>query len=95
MFLTVKQAIEFLKTVEENKVSDHGYLPQLIQEKRKEVAQRQIYQLHFDDLRQQTLLIGSNAHNQSNKVHESFNLWSNPNDREQSLVVVKRGNDLY
>ena len=37
MFLTVKQSIEFLKTVDEDKVSEEGYLKALIDKKRKEV----------------------------------------------------------
>lgn len=31
MFLTVKQSIEFLKTVDEDKVSEAGYLSALIE----------------------------------------------------------------
>ena len=34
MFLTVKQAIEFLKTVDEDKVGEQGYLKDLIEKKR-------------------------------------------------------------
>ena len=35
MFLTVKQGIEFLKNVDEGKVTEEGYLASLIEEKRK------------------------------------------------------------
>ena len=35
MFLTVKQAIEFLKKVDEDKVSQEGYLLQLIENKKR------------------------------------------------------------
>lgn len=41
-FLTVKQAILFLKNVEEDKVSQEGYLKKMIDVKRKEMAERQI-----------------------------------------------------
>ena len=40
MFLTLKQAIEFLKNVEEDKVSEEGYLKKMIERKRQELAQR-------------------------------------------------------
>ena len=40
MFLTVKQSIEFLKTVDEDKVGEVGYLKALIEKKRKEMARR-------------------------------------------------------
>ena len=40
MFLTVKQAIEFLKTIDEDKVQEEGYLKAMIDKKRKEIAQR-------------------------------------------------------
>jgi len=38
MFLTVKQAIQFLKTVDEDKVSQEGYLKELIEKKRIQIA---------------------------------------------------------
>ena len=38
MFLTVKQAIEFLKTIDEDKVQEEGYLKAMIDKKRKEIA---------------------------------------------------------
>lgn len=41
MFLTVKQAIEFLKNVDEDKVSQEGYLKELIEKKRLQIARRQ------------------------------------------------------
>ena len=42
MFLTVKQAIEFLKNVDEDKVNEEGYLASLIeQQRRREAAKRQ------------------------------------------------------
>ena len=34
MFLTVKQAVQFLKTVDEEKVGEEGYLKELIEIKR-------------------------------------------------------------
>ena len=41
MFLTVKQAIEFLKNVDEDKVNEEGYLKSLIeQQRRREAARR-------------------------------------------------------
>ncbi len=40
MFLTVKQAIEFLKTIDEDKVQEEGYLKAMIDKKRREIAQR-------------------------------------------------------
>ena len=41
MFLTVKQAIEFLKTVDEDKVGEQGYLKNLIEKEREKLAKRQ------------------------------------------------------
>ena len=41
MFLTVKQAVQFLKTVDEEKVSEEGYLKKMIEKKRLELAKRQ------------------------------------------------------
>jgi hypothetical protein len=38
MFLTVKQAIEFLKTIDEDKVVEEGYLKAMIEKKRREIA---------------------------------------------------------
>ena len=38
MFLTVKQAVEFLKNVDEDKVAEEGYLKSLIEDKRKQIA---------------------------------------------------------
>ena len=38
MFLTVKQAIEFLKNVDEEKVSEEGYLKSLIEKERRAAA---------------------------------------------------------
>eukprot|EP00353_Schmidingerella_taraikaensis_P018482 CAMPEP_0185607026 /NCGR_PEP_ID=MMETSP0436-20130131/5229_1 /TAXON_ID=626734 ORGANISM="Favella taraikaensis, Strain Fe Narragansett Bay" /NCGR_SAMPLE_ID=MMETSP0436 /ASSEMBLY_ACC=CAM_ASM_000390 /LENGTH=69 /DNA_ID=CAMNT_0028238833 /DNA_START=742 /DNA_END=951 /DNA_ORIENTATION=- len=40
MFLTVKQAIEFLKTVDEDKVGEQGYLKTLIVQKRLELTKK-------------------------------------------------------
>ena len=38
MFLTVKQAVQFLKTVDEDKVNEEGYLKSLIEIKRQQIA---------------------------------------------------------
>ena len=40
MFLTVKQAVQFLKTVDEDKVGEEGYLKELIEIKRQQIAKR-------------------------------------------------------
>ena len=40
MFLTVKQSIEFLKCIDEEKVEDEGYLTDLIDQRRKYLAAR-------------------------------------------------------
>ena len=72
MFLTVKQAVEFLKNVDEDKVAEEGYLKSLIEDKRKQIAQRQ-----------KTMRAGQN-HMTMIKGHasgpsdQSFNIMSNP-----------------
>ena len=41
MFLSFKQAIQFLKTVDEDKVAEEGYLKSMIVAKRQQICQRQ------------------------------------------------------
>lgn len=78
MFLTVKQAIEFLKTVDEDKVGEQGYLKDLIEKKRQELASRN--NSHPGSGSQHlSVLIGTREGIASN---ESFNVMSNPNERD-------------
>ena len=84
MFLTVKQAIEFLKNVDEGMVAQEGYLLSLIEQKRADLAQKR----NVADFRQQTMLIG--GHLSSGQRDMSFNILSNPNVTDQSLVFVSR-----
>ena len=83
MFLTVKQAVQFLKTVDEDKVSQEGYLKSLIEEKRQQMAKRQAA------LQQKT---GNRTMVRplSNTTDQSFNLLANPNDGHQSLVHLPK-----
>ena len=75
MFLTVKQSIEFLKYIDEDKVAQEGYLAELIVQRRKYLAARATRQL------------GSTSTHQT--LHEaSFNIFNNPNSHEQSLVLM-------
>lgn len=76
MFLTVKQAVEFLKKVDEDKVSQEGYLLELIENKKKQLAQRQIQMRNGQN---QLTMIRPN----SGQVAEmSFNILSNPLARD-------------
>ena len=79
MFLTVKQAIEFLKNVDEDKVSEEGYLRLLIEKKRLEIARR------HSSVRNG---MGNLTTNRQISSDMSFNILSNPIDKNQSLVMV-------
>lgn len=76
MFLTVKQAVEFLKKVDEDKVSQEGYLLQLIENKKKQMAQRQIQMRNGQN---QLTMIRPNSGFQQDM---SFNILSNPLARD-------------
>ena len=72
-FLTVRQAVEFLRGIEQDKVGqEEGYLLQMIEKKRLEVAQKIISQS-----KNNTLIM--NTEGDLNSVGDrSFNMLSNP-----------------
>ena len=83
MFLTVKQAVQFLKTVDEEKVGQEGYLKSLIEEKRQQMAKRQAAQNHKTGNM-------TTVRPLSNATDQSFNMFANPNNRDQSLVFLPK-----
>ena len=79
MFLTVKQAVQFLKTVDEDKVSEEGYLKKMIEKKRLELAKRSVSSARQNHTSSRFV---------SGPIEVSFNIMSNPMARDQSLVYV-------
>ena len=75
MFLTVKQSIEFLKYIDEDKVAQEGYLAELIVQRRKYLAARATRQL-------------GNASTHQTLHEASFNIFNNPNSHEPSLILM-------
>lgn len=87
MFLTIKQAIQFLKTVNEDKVGQKDYLKDLIEQKRREIAKCGRYNSGPVSAGIKSMLIVS-EHSEEKDI--SFNMMGNPMEKDQSLVNIGR-----
>lgn len=88
MYATVKQAVEFLRQIDESRVEEEGYLKEIIEKKREEqkAKRKALYNTNNTQLEADHLRFTGFSENE--RIDQSFNPFNNPLERDQSLVQI-------